>query len=531
MEFRILGPLEVVAAGKPVALGGARQRALLALLLTRPNEVVSTDRLIDELWGPAPPRAALNTVQYYVSQLRKLLGAERIETRPPGYAIRIAPGELDLERFELLLERGDAEALSEALALWRGPALADFAYEPFAQEEAGRLEELRLVAHERRIEADLERGRSDELVPELERLIAFHPLRERLRGQLMLALYRSGRQAEALSVYQEARKALVEELGIEPGPLLQELERAILRQDPTLKPSRPGAEVWPERSIVVSPVDERNLGLLLALAEPLARSVPPRELIVARLVAAEELAAATRSLDERCKALAENGVSARGAAFTSAHQGADLVRLTSEQNADLVLVDAPQGFLDDGLLDGEIGVVLGSASCDVGVLVARGENLRTGPGCSLLVPFGGADHDWAAVELAAWIVRATGASLRLVGREADLASGERDASRLLASASLLIQRAVRVPAEPVLVAPGRAGILEAASDAALLVFGLSNRWRQEGLGETRLAIANDAPVPTLLVRKGLRPGGIAPDGTMTRFTWSLGATEATAGRR
>src|SRR5439155_2672026 len=133
----------------------------------------------------------------------------------------------------------------------------------------------------------------------------------------------------------------------------------------------------------------------------------------------------------------------------------------------------------------------------------------------------GADHDGAAVELAAWIVRATGSSLRLVGREADLASGERDASRLLASASLLIQRAVRVPTEPLLVAPGREGILGAAAGAGLLVFGLSDRWRQEGLGETRLAIANDAPVPTLLVRKGLRPGGIAPDGTMTRFTWSL----------
>ena len=150
MEFRILGPLEVVDDGHSIPLGGARQRAVLALLLTRPNQVVSTDRLIDDLWRTEQPRTAANTLQYYVSQLRKLLGADRIETRPPGYAIRVEPGELDLERFERLLERGDVEALREALALWRGPPLADFAYESFARDEIARLEELRLIALERR---------------------------------------------------------------------------------------------------------------------------------------------------------------------------------------------------------------------------------------------------------------------------------------------------------------------------------------------------------------------------------------------
>ena len=531
MEFRILGPLEAIDGGQSLPLGGARQRAMLAMLLTRPNEVVSTDRLIDELWGTKPPRTALNIVQHYVSQLRKLLGAERIVSRPPGYAIRVEQGELDLERFESLLEQGSVEALHEALALWRGPALADFVYEPFAREEILRLEELRLVAHERRVEADLERGRSSELVAELEQLIGVHPLRERLRGHLMLALYRSGRQAEALAVYQNTRKTLVEELGIEPGPALQELERAILRQDPALVPpastlarAPAAAEAWPERSIVVAPADDANIDLLLALAEPLARSVPARELIVARLVAAEELAAVARSLHERCEALTDGGISARAAAFTSAEPGPDLARLASDQDADLMLLDAPPGFLEDGRLGGHIGVILDSASCDVGVLVVRGKALHVAPDRPLLVPFGGAEHDWAAVELAAWIVRASGSSLRLVGRQADLASGERDASRLLASASLLVQRAVRVPTEPLLVAPGREGILAAAAAASLLVFGLSDRWRQEGLGETRLAIAKDAPVPALLVRRGLRPGGIAPDGTMTRFTWSLGAS-------
>ena len=228
MEFRILGPLEVIDADRPLPLGGERQRTLLALLLTRANEVVSTDRLIDELWGMRPPRQALNTIQYYISQLRKTLGADRIVTRAPGYMIRVEHDELDLARFEQLSQDGSAESLHAALELWRGPALADLAYESFAREEASRLEELRLVVQERRIDADLETGRTAELVSELERLVKEHPLREQLRGQLMLALYRSGRQAEALAAYQAVRSALVEELGIEPGAELQQLERAML---------------------------------------------------------------------------------------------------------------------------------------------------------------------------------------------------------------------------------------------------------------------------------------------------------------
>ena len=285
MEFRILGPLEVVDEGMSIPLGGARQRAVLALLLTRPNQVVSTDRLIDDLWGTEQPRTAANTVQYYVSQLRKLLGADRIETRPPGYAMLVEEGELDLERFETLVQRGDPEALREALALWRGPPLADFAYESFARDEIARLEELRLIALERRVDADLEAGRHVELVPELEQLTSSHPLRERLRGQLMLALYRSGRQAEALAVYQAARETLVDELGIEPGTALQQLQHAILQHDPSLD-ATVEAEA-PDRSIVVVPAEADASDALLALAEPLARSAPPRELILVALVAAE----------------------------------------------------------------------------------------------------------------------------------------------------------------------------------------------------------------------------------------------------
>jgi DNA-binding SARP family transcriptional activator/nucleotide-binding universal stress UspA family protein len=512
----------VVDGGRSLPLGGARQRGVLALLLTRPNRVVSTDRLVDELWGAQPPKAALNTIQYCVSQLRKLLGADRIVTRPPGYLILVNPGELDLDRFELLLEQDHAGALREALALWRGPALADLAFEPFALAETARLEELRFAALERRLDLDLEDGRGAELVGELEGLIAEHPLRERLRGQLMVALYRGGRQGEALAAYQAARATLVERLGIEPGPALRGLERAILRQEPSLLVTRADQAASPGRQgpVIVAPSGADALDSLLAIAEPLAGSAPPRELILVRLVPSHDLGLASRLLHERSASLSERGVAARSAVFTSHEPGAELTRLASEQHADLVLLDAPTNFLSDGVFGGVAGAVLASASCDVGIVVCR-DGRAPEPELSILVPFAGAEHDWAAVELAAWIARAAGTTLYLLGREADLAAGDRDASRLLAQASLLVQRVVRVPTEPILVAAGSAGILRAADRARLLVFGLSDRWRQDGLGQTRLTIAREAACPTLLVRKGLKPGGIAPDQTLTRFTWSL----------
>jgi DNA-binding SARP family transcriptional activator len=521
LEFRILGPLEVLEEDRPIPLGGAQQRALLAILLTRPNEVVSRDRLIDELWGETPPRTALNTLQYYVSQLRKLLGADRIVTQPPGYAIRVEPDELDLARFERLFEEGGGDRVREALALWRGPALADFAYEEFAQAEAARLEELRLAALERRIEADLGLGHHAELVGELEKLIAQHPVRERLRGQLMLALYRSGRQAEALDAYQATRKTLVDELGIEPSQAVQELERAILRHDPGLDLAAPSA---PQRSILVAPRDERKLAALLALAEPLARTRPPRELILARLISAADLASAAALLNEHRAALSTRGIAARAAAFISAEPGTDLVRLASEQDVDLVLLDcAPE----DDVIVGDLGAVLAEAPCDVALLVGGGaDGPDPGPERPVFVPFGGADHDWAAVEVAAWIAGASGAALRLVGAEGDPGKKKRDASRLLASASLLVQRAVGIATEPLLVPRGAEGIVAAAGESGLIVSGLSVRWRQEGLGVTRLAVASQARPPTLLVRRGLRPAGIAPQESLTRFTWSL----TTAGR-
>jgi DNA-binding SARP family transcriptional activator len=241
MEFRILGPLEVVEQGRSIPLGGMRQRALLTVFLLRANTVVAADRLLEEVWGDDPPASGLRSVQVYVSQLRKLLGDGAIETRSPGYMLVADDGELDLRCFEALLAEaraldavGAAAKLREALALWRGPPLAEFAYSAFAQAEIGRLEELRLTALEARIEADLELGAHAEIAGELEALVLENPLRERFRAQLMLALYRAERQSEALSAYQEGSRRLREDLGLEPGRALRDLEQAILRQDSAL---------------------------------------------------------------------------------------------------------------------------------------------------------------------------------------------------------------------------------------------------------------------------------------------------------
>ena len=252
MNFRILGPLEVLDEGRAVALGGSKQRALLALLLLHVNETLSTDRLIDELWGERPPANAAKTLQMQISRLRKALAGEHgdgsagvVVTRERGYELRLDPERLDAHRFERLVAEGRSElaggrpegavsALEEALSLWRGAALAELAYEPFAQREIARLDDLRVAALEQLVEAKLALGAHAEVVGQLETLIGEHPYRERLRAQLMLALYRCDRQADSLQAYQDARRALVEELGIEPGERLRELERAILAQDPGL---------------------------------------------------------------------------------------------------------------------------------------------------------------------------------------------------------------------------------------------------------------------------------------------------------
>ena len=255
IELRMLGPLEVWVDGHMVELGGGRQRALLALLALQPNEVVSSDRLVDELWAGSPPATAHKALQNLVVQLRDKLDPTRdgvLVTQTPGYALRLESDAIDVRRFERLVNEGRrlieddpaaaGKVLGDALGMWRGEPLAEFAYDSFAQHEIARLHELRLAAIEDRIDADLTLGRSGDLVPELEALVATNPLRERLRGELMLALYRSGRQADALGAFQQGRRALQDELGLEPGPGLRELQQAILNQDPALgRPAGPRA--------------------------------------------------------------------------------------------------------------------------------------------------------------------------------------------------------------------------------------------------------------------------------------------------
>jgi DNA-binding SARP family transcriptional activator len=256
IDFRILGPLEVLDNGREIALGGSKQRALLALFLLRANETLTADWLIDALWGEHPPARATKTVQVHISRLRKALvagaaGGSRdvLVTRGLGYELQLDPERLDAHRFERLLAEGRRElagrpqhavvALEQALSLWRGAALADFAYESFAQSEIARFEDLHIAAREQLVDAKLALGRQAEVLTELEALIAELPYREGLHAQLMLALYRCDRQADALQAYQNARRTLVEELGIEPGRRLRELERAILAQESALAMPEP----------------------------------------------------------------------------------------------------------------------------------------------------------------------------------------------------------------------------------------------------------------------------------------------------
>jgi len=719
MDFGILGSLEVNDGDVPVGVPGAKERGVLAILLLHANEIVSAERLTAELWQDEPPATARKSLQVRVANLRKALGSvgDRLLTQSPGYLLRLEPDELDLHRFERLVAavQGEppdvaASTLREALALWRGAPLADFEYEEWAQAPIGRLEELRLAAIEKRVDADLSLGSSADLVHELELLVAKHPLREALRGQLMLALYRAGRQADALSAYREARRVLTGELGLEPSPVLQRLERAILAQDPALEldsgrarhrsplpvgtvtflftdiegssqlvqllgerygevlfthravirdvcHARNGYEVdvqgdalffafarvqdaieaalalqtdlaartWPEdaevlvraglhtgtpslgsegyygidvvrgarvcaaahggqvlasnatnalipvedlervsvldlgehvlrglerperlfqissdgmrgefpaprttalpidvtrpraatkRSILVSPRDPGRTEALLAVAEPIARGAS-RELILMRpLDSNERLQDVVVALDRCRQELLDRGVAARSAAFTSRSPADDLVRAVAEQDVDLLVVDAPETLLDDE----EIAELLARAASDVAVLAGGDRLVEAG---SVLVPFAGSDHDWSAVELGARIA-GTEQALRLAGLSGEGLEG-RDSSRLLASVSLAIQRALGVSAQPLLVSSGPHALVRAADDAALVVVGLSDRWRTHGLGEVRRALAIDAKPPVLLVRRGLRPGVLAPPESMTRFTWTIRA--------
>jgi DNA-binding SARP family transcriptional activator len=528
LEFRILGPLEVLSDDRPIRLGGPKQRAALAILLLSANRVVSVERLADDLYAGAPPVTAVTQVQRQISELRKLLGAETIETRSPGYILRVEPERLDLDRFERWThdaaqahERGDAQAaadlLGRSLDLWRGAPLADLTYESFARTAIARLDELRVSALEQRLDAELELGRHAQLLAELEALVWDHPLRERLRGQLMLALYRVGRQAEALEVYRRTRETLIEEFGIEPSKSLRDLEQRILTQDPALDAPRAAAPstAEPERTLLVAPSRDDRLDALLSVAEPLA-ALPNRALLIARLVADErDVAAASEAVAAR---RASVGVPARTAAFASLEPARDVVRLARNYHVELVLVDAPDR-LDANEQPGDLAALVDHSPADLAVL--RGSALDWRRGSGVFVPFGGGANDWAALELGAWLAAAMRAQLRLVGTTADASRGRRDASRLLADASLATQRVVGVAAEPLFAEPTAAALLAVVEAATVVITGFPSRWRAEGLGDVRLALLRSAPAPVLLVHRGTRPGGLAPRESRTRFSWSL----------
>jgi DNA-binding SARP family transcriptional activator len=529
-EFRLLGPLEVVGDSGQVPLGGLKQRATLAILLLNANRVVSVDRLADDLYAGKVPVTAVTQVQRQISALRKSLGSvSAIETRPPGYLLRLVPGQLDLERFERLASdasrsflqedaQSAADLLREALALWRGAPLADLAYESFAQTPIERLEEIRLAALEQRIDADLLLGRHAELVGELEQLVGDHPLHERFRAQLMLTLYRAGRQAEALDVYRRTRAMLVGEFGIEPTPALHELERAILAHDASLDVggAAPAVNQRPDRAVLVAPSADDRLDALLAIAEPLTRT-PGSELIIARLLASEsDLEGAAAIANNRRASLS---VPARTAVFTTSDPPHELARLAAANEVGFVLLDAPSGIHGESVPK-ELAAILEQSPADVGLL--SGELTGVQSGHALFVPFGGGEHDWAALEFAAWLASAAGGSVTLVGTSSDPLRDRRDASRLLADASLAVQRVAGVDTQPRLAEPSELALIAATEEATLVVVGISPRWRREGIGTIRRALIRDARPPVILIHRGPRPGGLAPSESRTRFTWSIG---------
>ncbi|MGZ4412507.1 MAG: AfsR/SARP family transcriptional regulator, partial [Gaiellaceae bacterium] len=399
LEYRVLGPLEVSADGVPVALGGAKQQALLAVLLLEGGRAVSTRRLADDLWGAAVPVSAAKALQVYVSQLRKALGSGAIETRPDAYLLRLAGASLDLSRFEELAESGrsqvsagrpaeGARVLAEALALWRGEALEGLD-EPGLAPLRARLDELRLVVYELWADARLAAGRHADLAPELALLAQRHPLRERLHEQLMLALYRDGRQAEALAVFRRLRDRLHDELGLEPCSRVRRLEQSILRQDGELDVSR---EEQALRSIVAAgPRPER----LAALLGPLAREITGELVLFTPVATREELAAASALLEPH------RSGETRVAAFVTREPVRDVLRLAAGEAAELVVLEpAPEALATTELQQ---------PACDMALFVDAAGEL---PGSSVTVLFGGAPEDWKAIEVAAVLSRGCGVPLR-----------------------------------------------------------------------------------------------------------------------
>ena len=379
-------------------MAGARQRELLALLLLDAGHVVSSDRLMDELWGERQPAAGATALRVRVSQLRKALraGGDVLVTRPPGYALLVPRDGLDLWRFERGLDEGERALATRsrsapstrsraALGEWRGPPLADVAYAPFAQAAIVRLEELRASALELRIEAELALGRHARLIGELQGLVGEHPLRERLWAQLMTALYRDGRQADALAAYRAARERLVEEIGIEPGPELRALEARILAQDPELAHPATRRPAPPARAA---------LAVCTRRERPGRRGRAARGGLGHRGGGGGAGARRRASWPPRPRSCASAAPGARVAAFTSeaTRRGRGAARRRAGRGG-----PAARGA-EDGRARPELAAVLRAAACDVALRRRRRAASTEGP---VLVPFSGSAHDWAAAELGA----------------------------------------------------------------------------------------------------------------------------------
>jgi DNA-binding SARP family transcriptional activator len=533
----LLGPVELRRDGVVVPVGAVKKRITLALLGLRSGEVVSADRLIDAIWGEQPPPRAGKALQVYISQLRDAVEPDRrapsvIVSQAPGYALALPPEAVDLRIFERLWDEGRrlraasspepaAELLRSALALWRGPPLADLTYEDAFGLDVSRLEEMRWACLEDRIDADLVVGRHTEAIIDLEELTHRYPLRERSCGLLMLAYYRAGRQADALHAYRRLRSALVRDLGLEPSRDLAVLERRILRQDPALDgpDAGEGAAVGADAARTILAVGEPPAGVdpLLEIAGALARGTAAELVLVSILPPssgdANALAAATRDLSHRRAELEDDGVVARVAAFSTPTPGADVAKFAAHHDVAMIIANgaaSPAGWGRSAASD-----LLRSATCDVALTFPG-----VGPpsGNAVLVPFGGGDHDWAALELGAQLARLRDAPLVLAGAAPDRGA---DASPMLAAASLILQRTLGVTPEPALIRAGALGVLDRARDAGLIVLGVSVQYRTEGLGDVRETIVREAGVPTVAVRRGARPGLLAPSDVLTRFGWSI----------
>ena len=378
LEFRVLGPLEVRRDGEVVAIPAPKQRALLGLLLLHANEPVAQEELIELLWGDFAPPTARASLQNQVHGIRRLLGGEVVERQAAGYVVHVESGRLDLERFEQLVAearhaepRERAAMLREALACWRGPALVEFPSAPFAHHEIGRLEEERLTALEGRVDADLRLGLHADTAAELEGLVERSPLRERLWAQLMLALYRSGRQADAVAAYRRAHRALADGLGIEPGVPLRELQRAILAQDPALDELDYQLGTTLERAAAIIPREAPEQARSLYEYGCALIELGESRQGAATLKAAERMAAATgeRTLEERARLMLSHragytearsplehlAVAERAAGVFERLEDEDgLATALRHQAASLLFV----GRCDDGALAAERAIVL-----------------------------------------------------------------------------------------------------------------------------------------------------------------------------